>query len=104
MATLTVVKDLNVFKDRAAGVLARCEAAFLISSVLIEEKKLSTTALSQQLPLRLMLTWDWHLGLPGHGQCARPGAVTGCRYITLWMPAPRRRLLLALPYGHVKSV
>ena len=53
MRTTSVVEDFNVLEDVAARGVA-CWKDVILTSLSVA-KKLSATALSQQLPLRLML-------------------------------------------------
>jgi hypothetical protein len=55
MPTLTVIKHFDVIKNIAAGFFPRSVGLFFIRSRFSNWKKLSATALSWQLPRRLML-------------------------------------------------
>ena len=55
MPPLPVVKHLEVLEDGGPGVGPVAQSVVYTSSIFSVEKKLSTTALSQQLPRRLML-------------------------------------------------
>jgi hypothetical protein len=74
MPTLTVIKHFDVIKNIAAGFFPRSIDLFFIRSRFSNWKKLSATALSWQLPRRLILP-------PGRvisGTTATHGLCTDC--------------------------
>jgi hypothetical protein len=56
MPTLTVIKHFDVIKNITAGFFPRSVDLFLYPFTFQQLEKLSATALSWQLPRRLMLT------------------------------------------------
>lgn len=73
MPTLTVIKYFEVIKNIAAGFFPRSVDLFLYLFTLSNWKKLSATALSWQLPLRLILPfrpYDFRNDCPGPSEPA----------------------------------